>query len=230
MLFRSEETDSDDSDGKVVATSDLRPTQDAIEDALPGFLGESSQVPPKFSALKIDGERAYDLARDGEEVILSARTVFIRSLRLVESDRDSAVFSAECGKGTYVRAIARDLGRLLGCLGHVIALRRTRVGPFDESIAVTIDQMRDAGEPGPESAALADCLLPVETALAEIPEIKVSQHDATRLMNGQPVILRGRDAPISLGMVYTTCNARLIAICEAEQGQLLPRRAFHLGG
>ena len=215
-----EETDSDDSDGQVIKTSPLRPTQGAIEDLLPTFLGEVSQVPPKYSALKIDGERAYDLARDGEEV----------QLKLVESDEGSATFAAECGKGTYVRAIARDMGRKLGCLGHVTALRRTRVGPFSEEIAVTVEDLREAGEEGPESAALADCLMPVETALADLPEVRVARHEAQRLMNGQAIIMRGRDAPVNLGVVYVTEGGRLIALCEAEKGQLLPKRAFHLPG
>ncbi|HRJ69743.1 MAG TPA: tRNA pseudouridine(55) synthase TruB [Beijerinckiaceae bacterium] len=224
------ETDSDDADGSVTATSERRPAQEDIENALPFFIGEISQVPPKFSALKIDGERAYDLARDGEEVVLEARTVFIRSLKLVESDADTAVFAAECGKGTYVRAIARDLGRRLGCLGHVVALRRTRVGPFHETDAITVDELRAAGEQGPESDDLRRCLLPVETALADLPEVRVGQHEATRLANGQPVILRGRDAPATLGTVYVTCHGRLVALAEAEKGQLLPKRAFHLPG
>ncbi len=225
-----EETDSDDSEGKVIATAPIRPTQEAIEDILPDFIGEISQVPPKFSALKIDGERAYDLARDGEEVHLAARIVSIRALRLVESDTDSATFEAECGKGTYVRAIARDMGRMLGCLGHVIDLRRTKVGPFSEEMGITVEDLREAGEEGPESTDLAECLLPVETALAELEEVRVGRHEAQRLMNGQAVILRGRDAPLNLGTVYVTEAGRLIALAEAEKGQLLPKRAFHLPG
>ena len=223
-----EETDSDDSDGKVIRTSPARPTQEAIEDILPGFLGEVLQVPPKFSALKIDGERAYDLARDGEEVNLEARTVVINALRLVESDEHSATFAAECGKGTYVRAIARDMGRKLGCLGHVTALRRTRVGPFSEDMAITLEELRAAGEEGPDCAALTECLQPVETALSDLPEVRVGEREANRLMNGQAVILRGRDAPVSMGPVYVTSAGRLIALCEADRGQLLPKRAFHL--
>lgn len=223
-----EETDSDDSEGKVIATDPRRPSQEEIEDCLPTFLGEVSQVPPKYSALKIDGERAYDLARDGEDVVLEARTVFIRALRLIESDEHSATFEAECGKGTYVRAIARDMGRKLGCLGHVTALRRTRVGPFSEDMAISVEELREAGEDGPDSAALAACLQPVETALADLAEVTVTDRDATRLLNGQGVILRGRDAPVALGPVYVTCGGRLIALCEAEKGQLLPKRAFHL--
>lgn len=222
------ETDSDDSDGTIVKTSDLRPAHEAIEDILPTFLGEISQVPPKFSALKIDGERAYDLARDGEEVHLEARTVFIKALRLVESDEESATFEAECGKGTYVRAIARDMGRKLGCLGHVIALRRTQVGPFHETDAVNIDDLRAAGEHGADSPELADCLLPVETALSDLTEVKVDDRAASRLLNGQPVILRGRDAPLNIGVVYVTSAGRLVALAEAERGQLSPKRAFHL--
>ena len=128
------ETDTDDSEGAVVETSEARPSRAAIEAQLDAFIGEISQVPPRYSAIKIEGNRAYDLARSGEAVELEARTVVIADLRLVDMpDAETAVFEAECGKGTYVRAIARDMGRALGCLGHVIALRRTRVGSFDET-------------------------------------------------------------------------------------------------
>jgi len=225
-----EQTESDDADGKVVARSDLRPTQEAIEDCLPLFIGEIQQVPPRFSALKIDGERAYDLARDGEMVDLAPRAVVITALRLIESDEETATFEAECGKGTYVRAIARDMGRMLGCLGHVTALRRTRVGPFEEADAVSLDDLRAAGEAGEASDALAACLRPVESALSELAEVRVSRHEAQRLMNGQAVILRGRDAPVHLGAVYVTEAGRLIALAEADKGQLVPKRAFHLPG
>ncbi|MBX9739813.1 MAG: tRNA pseudouridine(55) synthase TruB, partial [Beijerinckiaceae bacterium] len=126
------ETDSDDSDGKIVQTADHRPGPDQIEAALPRFTGTIMQAPPAFSAIKVNGERAYDMARDGEIVELAARPVTINSLEMIASTDDDAVFEARCGKGTYVRAIARDLGRALGCLGHVTALRRTRVGPFTE--------------------------------------------------------------------------------------------------
>ncbi len=132
------ETDTDDSDGTVTGTSDARPDAEAIRAVLPAFTGEIMQRPPAYSAIKIAGQRAYDLAREGEAVVLEERPVAIHRLVLAEMpDRDHAVFEAECGKGTYVRALARDIGRRLGCLGHVVALRRLVVGPFDAAHAVT---------------------------------------------------------------------------------------------
>ncbi len=128
-----EERDTDDAEGRIIGTSAERPTVDAINACLPAFTGTIAQVPPKYSAIKIEGERAYDLARSGEDVVLEARPVDIHGLALVEvPDADTAVFEAECGKGTYVSALARDMGRQMGCLGHVTALRRAQVGPFTE--------------------------------------------------------------------------------------------------
>ena len=136
------ETDTDDAEGRARNTSQARPSADSIRAALPAFTGTIAQVPPSYSALKIEGERAYDLARQGEQVLLAARPVEIHRLSLIEApDADHAVLEAECGKGTYVRAIARDLGRALGCLGHVESLRRNCVGPFSESKAVTLAQL-----------------------------------------------------------------------------------------
>ena len=136
------ETETDDTEGEITQQSDKRPTREEIEACLENFRGTIEQVPPRFSAIKLDGNRAYDLARDGEEVELEAREVEIKQLELIEIVDDStAVFSATCGKGTYVRALARDFGRELGCFGHVIALRRTKVGPFDESTAWSMEQL-----------------------------------------------------------------------------------------
>ena len=139
------ETDSDDSEGAITRTSDERPAPDQIADLLPRFIGTIMQTPPAYSAIKINGERAYDLARDGEEVNLAPRPVTIHALDLVRTDENEAVLEAQCGKGTYVRAIARDLGRLLGCFGHVVALRRTRVGPFTEEDSVTLVELEAEG-------------------------------------------------------------------------------------
>ena len=140
------ETDTDDADGTVTEKSDKRPSRAEIEAALPAFTGTISQLPPRYSALKVDGARAYDLARENEEFELQPRDVTIDRLSLVDAlDADHAVLEAECGKGTYVRAIARDIGRVLGALGHVGALRRTRVGPFDEAAAIPLDDARDTG-------------------------------------------------------------------------------------
>lgn len=222
------ETATDDAEGTVVKTSDKMPERQEIEAILPRFIGEVQQVPPAFSAIKIAGERAYDLARDGEQVVLEPRTVFIERLTLVDQpDAATSVFEAECGKGTYVRAIARDMGRLLGCYGHVIGLRRTRVGPFDEDNAVTLAEIQAAAET--DEAAALTLLAPVEMALADLPELLVSQSDAASLARGQAVLIRGRDAPVLTGPAYATSKGRLIALGELDKGALHPTRVFNLG-
>jgi tRNA pseudouridine55 synthase len=222
------ETNTDDSDGEMVNSSAERPTQQQIEAILPRFIGIIMQTPPQFSALKVQGERAYDLAREGEIVKLEPREVEITLLRLVETTSETATFEAECGKGTYVRALARDFGRLLGCFGHITALRRTRVGPFSEGEAVTIDEVRSAGEEGPQAPDLMAIMQPVERGLTSLPSVSIGSHDANRLMNGQSIILRGRDAPIILGQAYAIHHGKLIALVDGENGELKPRRAFHL--
>jgi len=220
------ETDTDDAEGKAVATSDLRPSDADIVAALDAFRGEILQVPPAYSALKIGGERAYDLAREGEVVELKARPVTIFSLELVERpDADHAVLEAKCGKGTYVRAIARDLGRALGSCGHVSALRRTSVGPFLEEDLIPLDELRERADAGDE--ALLDALDPVEFALEELPQIAVTPPDAHRLRCGQSVILRGRDAPIVEGHAAVFCQNALIAIGDVEGGEIFPHRVFN---
>ena len=184
-------------------------------------------MPPRYSALKVEGARAYDLARDEEEFELSPRRVSIAWIRLSDQpDQDRAVLEARCGKGTYVRALARDLGRALGCYGHVEALRRTRVGAFGEDRAVTLADLEALAERGHE--ALLSALQPVETALADIPALAVSGSDADRLRRGQAVLLRGRDAPVVAGTVYATSRGTLIALGEVERGELHPKRIFNL--
>ena len=227
-----EERDTDDSEGRVVQRSESRPDRVAIEALLPRFIGTIEQVPPRFSAVKIDGERAYDLAREGETVEIAPRPVTIHRLELVETpDRDHAVLSAECGKGTYVRALARDLGRALGALGHVCALRRSRVGPFGEADMIPLEQVEAlchraaAGE-----GYFADTLLPIETALDDIPALAVSPADAARLHRGQAVLLRGRDAAVVHGTVQVAAGGQLVAIAEADRGEIVPKRVFNLTG
>jgi tRNA pseudouridine55 synthase len=212
------ETNTDDAEGEVVARTEGLPSPAEIEALLPRFTGSIQQVPPRFSAIKIQGERAYDLARDGEVVELQPRVVEIDRLALVRHEGNRSVIEADCGKGTYVRAIARDLGRALGCLGHIAALRRTRVGPFSDADAVTVDHV--ATDPA--------ALRPVETALSDIPSVAVSRDMAGRLMRGQSIILRGRDAPVS-GKVYATCGGVLVAVGDVERGELVPHRVFNLG-
>jgi tRNA pseudouridine55 synthase len=222
------ETSTDDSEGPVTNTSDRRPTLAEIEALLPRFTGEIMQTPPQFSAIKINGERAYDIARDGETVELEPRPVTIDSLRLVDMpDAATSIFEADCGKGTYVRALARDMGRALQCFGHIIALRRTRVGPFHEGDSVQLDHLRKAAEAG-DHATVAQALKRVDIALSDIPQLIVSQQDAADLTQGRSILIRGRDAPLLSGPAYAECKGRLIALGEIEKGALHPTRVFHL--
>jgi tRNA pseudouridine55 synthase len=227
-----EERDTDDAEGRVTETSERRPSADAIRALLPVYTGTIQQIPPRYSAVKIEGERAYDLARDGETVELIARPVEIARLELLATpDPDHAVFEAECGKGTYVRALARDIGRALDCFGHVSALRRVAVGPFGPETMILLEDLEAlchraaAGE-----ASLADALMPVETALDDIPALAVGRADAARLQRGQAVLLRGRDAPIFRGPVYVTVEGQLLALAEVDHGEIVPKRVFNLAG
>jgi tRNA pseudouridine55 synthase len=223
------ETDTDDAEGQPVATSEVRPTREAILAALDAFRGEIQQTPPAYSALKINGERAYDLAREGIVVELAPRTVIVHRLDLVEMpDADHAVFEAECGKGTYVRSIARDLGRVLGSRGHISALRRTCVGTFEETLLVPLDALRATSEANGDAAPM-EALRPVGIGLETLPALRVSPADAARLARGQSIILRGRDAPIIEGFVAVMASGRLVALGEGEGGEIHPRRIFHSG-
>lgn len=220
------ETATDDSEGEVTAHSDVRPARDAIEAVLPSFIGEISQVPPRFSAIKIDGNRAYDLAREGEQIEMKARQVRVQDLRLVATpDTDHAVLEADCGKGTYVRSLARDIGRALATFGHVTALRRTRVGPFGLDDAVRLDELEAASEHDP--GTLSTYVLPVEKSLEALQRFSIEPADAARLASGQPVLVRGRDAPKASGPVYATSKGRLIALAEIDKGALRPTRVFN---
>ena len=215
------ETDSDDTEGTVVRVSEARPSADQVAQALPFFTGTIMQVPPAYSAIKVNGERAYDLARDGEVVELAPRPVTINSLELVSCNEEEAVLEAHCSKGTYVRAIARDLGRHLGCLGHVTALRRTRVGPFTEEDCVNLAELEEA------AAQAENFLLSVEAGLMQLPCVVVDRDAAARLRRGQSLILRGRDAPIG-GVAYAACGGVPVAFGEVERGELVPARVFNL--
>ena len=237
------ETTTDDTEGPVTNTSDRRPTRAEVEARLPAYIGEISQVPPAFSAIKIDGERAYDLARAGEAVEIAARTVTIHKLEIVSMDETTTVFEADCGKGTYVRSIARDLGRDLGCFGHVTELRRVRVGAFDEDDLVTLDDLMDAAEDGLEELdqeaidsgarprvvrfqALDEFVLDAATALSDLYEVALSDDQAGRVLSGNPVLLRGRDAPAFCEEAYATGHGRLVALGSIDQGAFHPKRVF----
>ncbi|SCM77433.1 tRNA pseudouridine synthase [uncultured Pleomorphomonas sp.] len=216
------ETSTDDAEGEVVRASDHRPAAEEIDAVLDEFEGDILQTPPAFSAIKVDGNRAYDLARAGETVELEARPVTVHRLDLIDCpDADTAVFEAECGKGTYVRAIARDMGRKLGTAGHVVELRRLVVGPFGEEDMVTLDALQAALEADGDALAL---LTPIEAALADLPQLDVTSDQAIRLRNGNPVLLRGRDAPVEEEAVGVFERGRLIAIAKVEHGELKPVR------
>jgi tRNA pseudouridine55 synthase len=220
------ETDTDDAEGQIVRSCDVLPARAAIEAVLPDFTGEIMQVPPRFSAIKVDGARAYDLAREGEEVELEARPVLIDDLRLIDMpDAATAIFEADCGKGTYVRALARDMGRALGSCGHVIALRRTAVGPFDEATAVKLEQLEAAASEGEAGRYL----LPVEAALQALPDLSVGPNDAAALARGQAVLVRGRDAPVLKGAAWAHFKGQILALGELEKGAFRPTRVFNFG-
>ncbi|MCA1438682.1 tRNA pseudouridine(55) synthase TruB [Ensifer sp. IC4062] len=224
-----EERTTDDLEGEVVRSSAERPTEEAIRALLPRYTGVISQVPPQFSAIKIDGERAYDLARDGEAVEIPAREVEVFRLSLIGCTPHLAHFEIECGKGTYVRSLARDMGRDLGCFGHIASLRRTFVAPFGEddmvplADLVALEKIEDDGE---RLAALDDFLIETGEALSELPHIAVNDDQAHRLKMGNPIILRGRDAPLPAPEVYATARGKLVAIGEIAEGEFRPKRVF----
>ena len=223
------ETDSDDAEGQPVRTSDERPSREAIEAALPAFIGDIMQVPPCYSAIKVDGERAYDLARDGDTVELTARPVSVYELDIEESiSPELTRLICACGKGTYVRSIARDLGRALGCYGHIAALRRTSVGPFDEENAISLEKLEQFSNSADGYSALMGAILPVETALDGIPALAISGDDAARLKRGQSILIRGGNAPILKGPIYATSRGVLVAIGEVERGEMHPIRVFNI--
>jgi tRNA pseudouridine55 synthase len=223
------ETDTDDAEGAPVRTSDARPSREAIEAALPAFLGTILQAPPSYSAIKVEGERAYDLARDGEAVELAPRPVSVYELEIKEliSHDETRLFCA-CGKGTYVRSIARDMGRALGCYGHISALRRTSAGPFHEENAISLETLESLSNSDGGQDALLSKIIPVETALDGIPALAISGDDAARLKRGQAILIRGGNAPILKGPIYATSHGVLIAIGEVERGEMHPVRVFNI--
>ena len=218
-------TNTDDEEGEVIATSPNRPTDDEIKEALFGFVGDIMQVPPKFSAVKIDGQRAYKLARDGEDVELTARPLFVEELLLVDRpDADHVVLEMTCGKGGYVRSIARDLGEKLGCHGHVQRLRRIWSGPFDAAEdGVTLEQIEERAR----TPELDEFLLPVEAGLDDMTEVTATPEGAVRLKNGNPgmVIASG----VEYGEeVWASYEGKALAVGTFKSGNLHPVRVFNL--
>jgi tRNA pseudouridine55 synthase len=226
---------TDDAEGDIVATSDVRPTEQTIRAALPAFTGEIEQMPPRFSAIKIDGQRAYDLARAGEEVEMKARPVYIESIEFLGSDADTASFRTVCGKGTYMRSLARDLAIALGTVGHIADLRREAVGALTQEMAISLEKLTELSE----SARLDESLLPVETVLDDIPALAVSEQEAARLKNGQKLLFISRpdlDRLAAAGIGFDDEGAtalalwqdKPIALVSVNGAELQPLRVLNL--
>lgn len=214
-----EETTTDDAEGTVSEHSPVRPTDEQIRAALPSFTGEIMQTPPAFSAIKVDGERAYDLARAGETVELAARPVYIESLQLLEHTTEISRLEMTCEKGTYVRALARDLARQLGTRGHVVELRRAAVGPLTEARAITLAAL--------EAAADRDALLlPVAAGLSLLPEIRLTPDQVSAVRHGNPVLLTGAGAPVALDDAWASSAGVAVALGRVEHGMFKPQRVL----
>ncbi|MCA3556556.1 tRNA pseudouridine(55) synthase TruB [Aestuariivirga sp.] len=224
-----EERTTDDLEGEVTIRSDRHPTQSEIEAVLPRFTGRIMQAPPTFSAIRVAGERAYDLARAGEAVELAERPVLIEALRLVEvPGPDHATFEVTCGKGTYIRSLARDMGRALGTAAHVSSLRRVAVGPFTEDHMISLENLEELSHKARGGDAIKGVLLPIETVLDGIPALAIGEEQARRLKLGQSVLLRGANAPIAGDAVLVMSGGKPLGIGTVSQGSLKPKRLFNL--
>lgn len=221
-----EQRSTDDAEGEVVAQSDVRPAPDEIEAILRCFVGDIQQMPPRFSALKVDGQRAYDLARAGEDVQLKSRTIFIQSLEMIDHSDDWASFEVVCGKGTYVRSLARDMAIALGTVGYVSALRRCAVGQFDESRAISLailEEMHDKGD-------LGAALLPIDSGLDDILALSVSEEEAAMLRNGRVLSFVSRSDYRRLeglgSEILVECDGQAVAIANIDGPNVKPARVF----
>jgi tRNA pseudouridine55 synthase len=215
-------TNTDDAEGEVIATSALRPTDEEIRSALDDFRGDIQQVPPQFSAVKVEGERAYRLAREGEAMDLAARDLWVESLvMLARPGPDTVELEMVCGKGGYVRSIARDLGRALGCLGHVLWLRREWSGPFEATDGVSLEKIEELA--GTE--ALDGLLLPLEVGLADLPEVKATAEGAARLKHGNPGMVIATDVEFG-DEAWASFHGRAVAVGVYKAGELHPSRVF----
>ena len=230
ILRFGEARDTDDADGKIVATSAIRPTDETIRAALEKFRGDIMQTPPTFSAVKVAGERAYDMARDGRPPALEPRPARVDSFELIERPNpDTAIFEVASGKGVYMRSLARDLAIACGTFGHIAALRRLRVGPFTEAQAIPLDKLRATDDTAPASP---DLLLPIATALADIPALALTEAEAGGLRHGQAislVTLMGRipgSADPAGGLVRAMAGGRVIGLARLEDGWMKPERTL----
>jgi len=226
-----ESRNTDDAEGTVVETSDKRPTAEEIKAILPEFMGAIEQIPPIFSALKIDGQRAYKLAREDVDIKMTARTVQIDRLELVECiDSNHATFEVDCGKGTYVRSLGRDFGAKLGCFGYISALRRTKVGPFDEKCAISLDSLEQIVH----SDALLNSLLAIETVLDDIPALALVEEEAHKIRQGNAldvVVMADRLDFTNMTSDQVIClmfEGKIVALSRMVEGQVRPFRVFNL--
>jgi tRNA pseudouridine55 synthase len=219
-----EQRDTDDAEGQVVGTSELRPTREQVEAALPEFIGTVMQTPPQYSAIKINGERAYALARSGEEVNIAAREVDIFDLRVTHHNEGvSTVFETSCGKGTYVRSLARDLGLKLKCLGFISELRRTAVGIFSEQKAISLEFLEKLGH----NAALTECVKPVEFALDDILATSMDSNQASQLKQGRAVYVHRGDLPPDGDILALMHEQHIVALGEVKGRVVHPVRVFN---
>lgn len=214
-------TTTDDIEGEVIATSDARPSQAQIQAVLPEFTGTITQIPPAFSAIKIGGERAYDLARAGEIPVMPPRQVTIDAIEIAVHNGDRTTLSVTCAKGTYVRALARDIAERLGTSGHVGALHRARVGAFTDADAIDLATLEDA-----DLAARDAMLLPVAAGLEGLEEIALDARQAATIRLGNPVLLTGRDAPVALDQAWVSHKGAAVAVGFVEHGQFKPKRVI----
>lgn len=233
-----DERSTDDLEGPVTKSSDKRPAEAEVRALLPKYTGVIMQTPPQFSAIKIAGERAYDLAREGETVDIPAREIEIGRLDILEHKDGGTLFEIECGKGTYVRSLARDMGRDLGCFGHIADLRRMEVDPFTADDFVTIAELEaarfgDRSEASEEAndvpvdfSAIDALLVDTAAALDCLPQVAISDDAATKIRLGNPVVIRGRDAPVEAEEACATVRGKLVAIGAIEQGMFKPKRVF----
>lgn len=225
-----EQRSTDDAEGEAIAESDSRPEQASIEAALPAFVGDIEQTPPKFSAIKIDGQRAYDLARSGTDVEMKSRQVYIQSLELLECDTDTATLCMTCGKGTYVRSLARDLAIMLGTYGYVSGLRRTQVGAFSSNDAISLAKLEDLEH----IAARSEALQAVQVVLDDIPALEIKQNEIAALRNGQALSLISRSDFQRIedldhdGEALAVFQDQAIAIVDIDGPHVKPVRVFNL--
>lgn len=224
-VLLGQSTNTDDGEGEVIATSDSRPSAEDIRAALPAFTGDIMQVPPQYSAVKVDGERAYKRARDGEEMELKARPLLVESLELIEMpDADHAVLEMVCGKGGYVRSIARDLGKALGCYGHVVQLRRLWAGPFELADSIPFAKLDELAK----DRALDAFLLPLEAGLNDLEELPCTPEGAAKLRNGNPGLVLAADVEYGEDC-WASYEGQPVAIGVYKAGELHPNRVFVLG-